>query len=83
MANVTISLPDDLLREARHLAVDEGMSLSRFVAHSLEERVLHARGYGAARDRQLRLLRSGAELGTRGQASWTRESLHERNDDER
>ena len=38
MANVTLSLPDDLLREARHLAVDQGVSLSRFVAMSLEHR---------------------------------------------
>jgi len=78
MGNVTLSLPDDLLREARHLAVDEGMSLSRFVALSLEQRVEAVRGYRRARERQLRLLCEGLDLATGGMARWTRESLHER-----
>ena len=78
MANVTLSLPEDLLREARHLAVDEGVSLSRFVALSLEQRVEAVRGYRMARERQLRLLCQGLELGTQGTVTWARESLHER-----
>jgi hypothetical protein len=78
VANVTLSLPDDLLREARHLAVDEGLSLSGFVARSLEQQVEAVRGYRRARERQLRLLRRGFDLGTNGVAAWTRESLHER-----
>jgi len=78
MTNVTVSLPDRLLREARHLAVDEGVSLSRFVAISLERRVEAMRGYRSARERQLRLLRQGLDLGTRGKLDWTRQSLHER-----
>ncbi len=78
MANVTLSLPDDLLREARHLAVDEGVSLSRFVALSLEQRVEAARGFHVARARQLALLHQGLDLGTGGTPSWTRDALHER-----
>ncbi len=77
MANVTLSLPDDLLREARHLAVDQGLSLSRFVALSLEERVDAIRRYGVARDRQLDLLDHGLDLGTHGRAAWSRDALHE------
>ena len=78
MTNVTVSLPDDLLREVRHLAVDEGLSLSRFVARSLEERVDATKRYRGAREHQLKLLRDGLKLGTHGHARWTRESLHER-----
>jgi hypothetical protein len=78
MANVTLSLPEDLLREARHLAVDEGVSLSRFVALSLEQRVESVRGYRMARERQLRVVRQGLDLGTHGTRTWARESLHER-----
>ncbi len=76
--NVTISLPEDLLREARHLAVDRGLSLSRFVALALEEKVEAMRRRGAARDRQLRLLQEGIPLGTEGRVGWDREALHER-----
>lgn len=78
MANVTICVSDQLLREARHLAVDEGVSLSQFVALALEQRVEAVRGYRTAREHQLRLLRQGLDPGTRGALNWTRESLHER-----
>jgi hypothetical protein len=78
MANVTVSLSEDLLRQARHLAVDEGVSLSRFVALSLEQRVEAVRGYRAARERQLSLLRAGLDLGTGGTVAWSRDSVHER-----
>lgn len=37
--NVTLKLPDDMVREARHLAIDENTSLSAMVAEMLEERI--------------------------------------------
>ena len=76
--NVTIALPADLLKEAKHLAVDRGVSLSRYVAMLLEERVQATREYRAARDRQRELLRTGLPLGTGGLANWPRDELHER-----
>lgn len=76
--NVTVSLRDDLLREARHMAVDQGLSLSRFLALLVEERVDAARRYRAARERQLQLLEKGVPLGTEGKIIWSREELHER-----
>lgn len=76
--NVTISLPADLLLEARHLAVDQGLSLSKFVAVLVEERVEAARQYRAARERQRLLLAQGLVLGTEGRIRWDRESLYER-----
>jgi hypothetical protein len=76
--NVTISLPSNLMREARHLAVDEGMSLSSFIAMVLEQEVEGRRRYQTARERQASLLRTGLPLGTRGQITWQRAELHER-----
>lgn len=76
--NVTVSLPAQLLREARHLAVDQGLSLSRFVALLLQERVESSRRRKEALARQRRLLQQGLPLGTRGKVNWDRESLHER-----
>ena len=78
MAKLTVYLRDDLLREVRLLAVAEGLSLSRFVTRSLEQRVDELRRYRSARERQTRLMRDGLDLGTNGSASWSRESLHER-----
>lgn len=77
-SNVTISLPEDLLREARHMAVDQGVSLSRFLAMILEERVETVRRRREAWGRQRRLLEKGTDLGTGGEIGWSRESLHER-----
>lgn len=81
-ATVTISVPRDLLREARHLAVDRGVSLSRFVATLLEEQIRKGGGqsgsYEEAAERGWRLLETGFDLGTHGKATWTRDELHER-----
>jgi len=77
-SNVTVSLPEDILREARHLAVDRGVSLSRLLAQLLEEQIETVRGRRQARDRQLQLLEKGLPLGTNGGIEWKRESLHER-----
>lgn len=76
--NVTLSLPAGLLQEARHLAVDSGLSLSKYLALLLEERVESGHRYRSARGRQEHLLRAGLPLGTNGHPSWTRDELHER-----
>ncbi|HLH72503.1 MAG TPA: type II toxin-antitoxin system CcdA family antitoxin [Chloroflexota bacterium] len=76
--NVTISLPEDLLREAQHQAVDRGMSLSRYVATILEEYTRRNRAYRDAEKRQRALLATGLPLGTGGYLGWAREDLHER-----
>lgn len=76
--NVTVSLPADLVREARHLAVDRGVSLSRYLALLLEAQVDSHRRYREARERQLALLDQGLPLGTQGYIRWSRDTLHER-----
>ena len=40
--NVTLKLPDNLLRDAKHLALDEGTSLSALVADLLTQRLSSA-----------------------------------------
>ena len=42
---VTVTLPAELVREARHLAADRGVSLSKYVAMLLEEQVAARRQY--------------------------------------
>jgi hypothetical protein len=76
--NVTVSLPAELLRKARHLAVDQGLSLSRFLAVLIEDRVAVARQYEEARRRQERLMREAGDHGTNGRIGWSRDELHER-----
>jgi hypothetical protein len=60
--NITLSLPEEDLREAR----------------MLRELVEQETGYARARDRSLARLREGMDLGTGGHIGWSRDSVHER-----
>lgn len=76
--NITLSIPKEILREAKHLAVDRGISLSGFLVEALEERVKRLSQMRRAAERQRTLMRSGLKLGTKGKIRWTREDLHAR-----
>lgn len=76
MKNVTISLDETTLRDARRIAAERSTSLNALIRDFLQrltERESLARG---ARHRIGELCRdSGAEVGER---HWTRDDLHER-----
>ena len=76
--NVTLSLPKALLKKAKVIAATRDKSLSEFLRESLEEKVRDATGYKRARERQLKLLRKGLNLGTKGLITTKREELHAR-----
>ncbi len=76
--NITLSLPKDILREAKHAAVDRGTSLSGFLVEALEEKVKRLSEMRQAAQRQRALMRRGLNLGTKGKPSWSRDQLHAR-----
>jgi hypothetical protein len=77
--NVTLTLPTDLLRRARHVAVERGLSLSRLIAEELERLVSKDEEYEAAQQRALARMRKGFNLGLKdGRVPWTRDEIHER-----
>ena len=76
--NVTLSVPRELLRKAKRLAVDRDTSLSALMTEALARLADQDRRYGAARKRALGAMRAAQSLGTRGRATWTRDELHER-----
>jgi metal-responsive CopG/Arc/MetJ family transcriptional regulator len=76
--NVTLSLPTSLLKKAKVIAASREKSLSEFLRESLEEKVREANGYNKARRRQLKLLKEGLDLGTKGHITTQREELHDR-----
>ena len=75
-SNVTLKIEEDLLREARVLAAEEGSSISALLADRLEQAILQRKGYDQARRNAVARLRSGFDL------RWTpirsRGELHER-----
>lgn len=76
--NVTLSLPEDLVRRAKVVAAQRDTSISRLLTEALEAIVAREEGYAQAQRRHLAVLQRGLNLGTRGRAAWTREALHER-----
>lgn len=76
--NVTLSIPKTLLRQAKIMAMSQNKSLSQFLKESLEEKVREKADYKKAQKRQLRLLKNGLDLGTKGQITSSRDDLHAR-----
>ena len=76
--NITLSLPEEDIREARILAASRGTSVSQLLARMLKALVEQETGYAPARDRSLARLREGMDLGTDGHLDWSRDSVHER-----
>lgn len=76
--NITLSLPEEDLREARVLAARRGTSVSALLARMLRDLVEQENGYARSRERSLGRLRDGIDLGTRGHIDWDRDDLHER-----
>lgn len=76
--NVTLSLPVKVLRQLKRMAGRRQTSLSKLLTETLEEMAAREEGYAQAQARHLSWLETAADLGTRGQPAWTRETLHER-----
>ncbi|MDA8198009.1 MAG: CopG family transcriptional regulator [Thermaerobacter sp.] len=77
--NITLSVPDDLLKRAKWLAVQGDTSVSGLLTSYLERIVEEHDNYAAARVRALARLHAGFPVGVVGNSyAWSREELHER-----
>jgi hypothetical protein len=76
--NITLALPTDLLKRAKRLAAERDTSVSALLSAALGAAVDEVARYDGAHRRHLAALRKAADLGTKGRATWTRESLHDR-----
>lgn len=75
--NVTLSLPKELLRKAKILAVERQLSLSALMTDLLRNAVEKDSRYEEAKRRQLAWLESGFDMGIQGEIDWKRQDLHE------
>jgi len=76
--NITLSVPRELLKRVKRLAVDRDTSVSALLSEALARLTDEDRRYSAARKRALTALRSPRSLGTGGRRTWSRDDLHER-----
>jgi hypothetical protein len=76
--NVTLSVPLDLLKEAKIAAAQRGTSLSALMVEGLKRAVRDEERFEQAGRRIKKRLRQGFDLGTNGHALPARDHLHER-----
>ena len=76
--NVTLALPEALLRRVKVIAAERDTSLSAMLTRALEQIADQESGYAEARAGMLQDLKKGYKLGTKGTIGWDRDSLHER-----
>ena len=76
MANLTISVNDDVLRQARIKALEQGTSVNALLREYLEAYAGVLRRQEEAFENLLRL--SHSSKSRRGESKWTRDELHER-----
>ena len=76
--NVTLSIPKEILRKAKMIAIQRRTSLSGLLRRALEDMVSREDDYQKASAHHRAILQKGFDLGTQGMATWSREDLHER-----
>ena len=76
--NVTLSLPDALLRRFRIYAASRNRSMSSLLAESIQTIVDAETGAAEAKKRLIEGMRNAPDTGLRGKIPWTRDEAHER-----
>ena len=76
--NVTLSLPESLLRRFRVYAAAHGQSMTSLMTEAVRSLMERDSQTARARQRFLDRVRNAPDLGTRGAVRWTRDEIHER-----
>lgn len=76
--NITLSLPRDILKKGKMLAAKKGISLNELVRELLRVTTENEEGYRSSAYRQLKRMKEGIQLGTKGKISWERDRLYQR-----
>ncbi|ORW72570.1 hypothetical protein AWC22_24370 [Mycobacterium riyadhense] len=74
--NITLSMPDELVRRAKILAAQRDTSVSGLVARLLEQLVGDVRDYDDVAVEERRLMKEGIGLRV-GEITWSRDEVHE------
>ena len=77
-SNVTLSLPEPLLRRFRVYAASHNESMTRLMADAIRKMLNGEAGADRAARRFLERIREAPDRGTKGKIRWTRDELHER-----
>jgi hypothetical protein len=75
--NITLSMPEELVRRAKILAAQRDTSVSGLVARLLEQLVGDVRDYDDVAAQERRVMQEGIGLRV-GEVTWSRDEVHER-----
>lgn len=76
--NVTLSLPESLLRRFRVFAAERNQSMSSLMTLAIRDMIERNVQTQRAKRRFLERIRNAPDRGTKGEFQWTRDELHER-----
>jgi hypothetical protein len=76
--NITLSLPREILKKGKMLAAKKGISLNELIRELLQTTAENEEGYRISADRQIKQMKEGIPLGTKGKISWRRDELYQR-----
>jgi metal-responsive CopG/Arc/MetJ family transcriptional regulator len=76
--NVTLSLPEALIRRFRVFAAARNQSMSSLMALAIRDLIEQDAQTQRAKRRFLEKIRNAPDRGTKGKIQWTRNELHER-----
>jgi len=76
--NVTLSLPEPLLRRYRVYAASRNQSMTGLMAEAIRSLMERDEQTARAKERFLNRVRNAPDLGTGGVIRWSRDEMHER-----
>jgi len=76
--NVTLSLPEPLLRRFRIYAAAHNKSMTQLMTDAIRVLLEQEQTDSKAKRRFLDRIRNAPDRGTRGKIRWTRDQIHER-----
>lgn len=76
--NITLSIPKEILKKVKHIAVEKNTSVSGLLSRHLEDIVARDAAYKKAKANQMEIMEKGFDLIGEEKRSWNREDLHDR-----
>jgi metal-responsive CopG/Arc/MetJ family transcriptional regulator len=76
--NVTLSLPEPLLRRFRVYAAERNQSMTSLMTDAIRSMLEQGNEAETKKKRFLERISNAPDRGTRGAVTWTRDDLHER-----
>ncbi len=75
LKNITLRIDENTLKRGKHIAIEQGKSLSKWVTDLIESSTRNSAEVDKARAHALRTIRKGVQL---GKGQFSRETLYER-----